>query len=178
MRPAPGPDRCPVQLEARDNEEHGGVDRAVAPAPEEEEEKGHTDRARDVPTRQHGQPEQAPRRRGGRGRDHQDARVAGERGREREAGQVDEAVRGRDEEREVVQPVGVDAPDQRTGHLAERREDDDAERLCAPLSRYAEHHHRQHRPRQRAEEELFGVGGVAVEREQRCQIRRARQWRG
>ena len=137
----PGPDHGPVQLEARDDEEDRRVDRAVAPAPEEEEEERHTHRAGDVPTRQHGQPEETPRRRGDGGREHEHAGVAGERGREREAGQVDEAVGGRHEERQIVQPVGVDAPDQGSGHLADRGEDDDPECLCAPLSRHAEHHH-------------------------------------
>ena len=61
------------------------VDRAVAPAPEEEEQERHADRARDVAAREDGQAEQAPRR-GDRGRRHDErARVPRERGREREA---------------------------------------------------------------------------------------------
>jgi hypothetical protein len=52
---------------------------------------------------------------------------------EREAGQVDESVGRRDEQRQVVQPVVVDAPDERSGDFADRREADDAECLCATL---------------------------------------------
>ena len=54
-----------------------------------------------------------------------------QRRRERQAAEVDEPVRGRDEERQVVEPVVVDAPDERARHFADRGEGDDAERLGA-----------------------------------------------
>ena len=63
--------------------------------------------------------------------------MGAKRRRERQAGQVDDPVRRRDEKRQVVQAVVVDAPDQRAGDLADRREGDDAERLCPALEREA-----------------------------------------
>ena len=62
------------------------------------------------------------------------ARVPRERERERDAREEHEPVRGRHEHRQVVQPVGVEAPDQRAGDLADRREHDHAERLRPPLA--------------------------------------------
>ena len=47
-----------------------------------------------------------------------------------EAAEVDEPVRRWDEQRQVVQPVVVDAPDERARHLPDRREEDDANGLC------------------------------------------------
>jgi hypothetical protein len=90
--------------------------------------------------------------------------------REREAGEVDEAVCRRHEERQVVQPVGVDAPDERAGDLAERREGNDAECLRAPLHRHARQRGREHDPRDGAEEELLRVAREVIEREQERQV--------
>ena len=139
-RPAPGADRRPVQLERGDDEEHAGVDRAVA-----RRARGRAGAAarRSRPRRRgaaarsaRAAPQSSPRPRPRRRR----ARACACAARARATGPVeeDEPVRGRHEERQVVQPVAVDAPDQRAGHLADRREEDDAERLRAPLDRDAQ----------------------------------------
>ena len=66
------------------------------------------------------------------------ARVLPQRRRDRKPGQVDEPVRGRDEERQVVQAVVVDAPDAASPVTSPTVANaDDAERLCAPLDRDA-----------------------------------------
>src|SRR3712207_8542935 len=49
--------------------------------------------------------------------------------RERDAGEVDEAVRGRHERRQVLEPVGVDAPDHGAGDLCARRSEEHTSEL-------------------------------------------------
>jgi hypothetical protein len=93
---------------------------------------------------------------------------------EREAGQVDESVGRRDEQRQVVQPVVVDAPDQRSGDLADRRETDDAKRLRAPFDGYLRQRGDKHEPGHDSEPELLWVGREVVEREQGGEVRRSR----
>ena len=87
-----------------------------------------------------------------------------QRGREREAGQVDEPVRGRHEQRQVVQAVVVDAPDQRAGDLADRREADDAERLSPHLERHARERREQNDDRQPPSAKLLGIARVPIKR--------------
>ena len=102
--------------------------------------------------------------------------LAHERG-DREAAEIDEPVRGRDEQRQVVQPVRVDAPDERADHLADRRERDDAERLRAGERGQRAERGEQHEPGQRAERELPVEADLRVDREQRREIRGARRRR-
>ena len=128
-RPAPRPDRRPVQLERGDRDEDARVRRPPPRAPEEDEQERHADRAGNVRARQNGQPGDSPT--GGTDGGDPDERPLRERPRERQPAEVDEPVRGRDEERQVVEAVVVDAPDERAGHLSDRCERDDAERLRA-----------------------------------------------
>ena len=50
----------PYSSSARDDEEHAGIRRAEARAPEEDAEQRHAERARDVEPRQHRQPGEPP----------------------------------------------------------------------------------------------------------------------
>src|SRR5256886_1054350 len=143
------------------------IERAVARPPEEEEQERHADRAGDVAPRQHCQAEESPRR-GGRGRDDGDgSRVPAKCGREGEARQVDDAVRGRDEQRQIVQAVVVDAPEDRPGHLSDRGEADDAGDLHAALECRAGERDCEHDPGECAERELLVEGGEMVGGEER-----------
>ena len=169
-RPAPGADRRAVELERGDDEEDAGVDRAARERQKKISSSGIAERAGDVAARDRHQAEHAPGHRRGRRRRDDEARVPLQRERERDAGQEDEPVRGRHEHRQVVQPVGVEAPDQRAGHLADRREDDHAERLRPPLNRDARQPGDEHDPGQPAERELLRVGRVVVDREQRREV--------
>ena len=88
-----------------------------------------------------------------------------------EPAEVDDPVRGRHEERQVVQAVAVDTPDQRADHLADRRERDHAECLCAALERDPGERRREHRAGEEPERELLRVARVVVQREQHREVR-------
>ena len=115
--PAPGADRRSVELECGDDEEHARVERPVSRAPRKTSRRG-------TPTAP------ATSRRGSTVRPSSPhvaaaaaaiatsgADVPAQRGREREPGEVDDAVSRRYEERQVVQAVVVDAPDERARAL-------------------------------------------------------------
>ena len=82
------------------------------------------------------------------------------------AREEDEAVRRWDEERQIVQPVGVDAPDERPCDLADRREDDHAECLDATLCMKWNEQSREHDPGQCAEGQLPATADLGVRGEQ------------
>src|SRR5207244_1267179 len=110
---APRADRRAVELEDRDDDEHTRVGGATLGAPEEEEEERDAERPRDVEARQDGQAEKSPERGSGRGGGDERAGVPPQRLAERDAAQVDEPVARRDEERQVVHAVAIDAPEDR-----------------------------------------------------------------
>ena len=72
-------------------------------------------------------------------------------------------MRGRHEERQVVQPVAVDAPDDRAGQLADRREEDHADHLRLVDRREPGGRGDQDAPGEHAERELLRVGREVVE---------------
>jgi hypothetical protein len=82
-------------------------------------------------------------------------------------------VRRRHEGGQVVEPVVVDAPEDRPGHLPDGGEDDHPERLRPPQEREARQRGEQHDPGERAEEELLVERGEVVDGEQRREIRDA-----
>ena len=129
-RPAPDADRRAVQLERSDDEEDAGVRRTRTAsargrcrATARRRRRRRRDAADTVSPASPQRASRSPPRRPRPAR----ATSAGE----REPAEVHDPVRGRDEQRQVVQPVRVDAPDERAGHLADGREHDDAERLRA-----------------------------------------------
>ena len=85
--------------------------------------------------------------------------------REREAGEVDEAVSGRDECGQVVQPVRVEAPDERADDLADGRDDDDRERLDAYPARMERKERHEHAHGEDPEQELTAMADVLVDDE-------------
>ena len=95
------------------------------------------------------------------------------RDREPDPGQIDDPVGRRDEERQIVQAVAVDAPEQRPGRLPDRRERDHAERLRSAVERHLRERRDEHGPRDDAERKLLGVVGEVVERQQRRKVRGA-----
>ncbi len=87
-----------------------------------------------------------------------------------QAGEVHDAVRRGHEEGQVVQPVAVDAPDERAGHLPDGRERDDGERLRAPFRGDPCQRGAEHGEGQDAESELLRVGREVIEGEQAGQV--------
>ena len=80
-------------------------------------------------------------------------------------------MRGRDEERQVVQPVAVDAPEERARHLARGRERDDGERLRACERRQRPQRGEEQEPAEPAEHELSAQSDVRVDGQQRRKVR-------
>jgi hypothetical protein len=97
--------------------------------------------------------------------------VPAERLAERQPGDEDEPVRGRDERRQVVEPVRVDAPDDRPGHLGDGRCTDDDGDLGAPLDRKRPGGEQEHDPGEPTQDELAVEVDVAVDPEESRQIR-------
>jgi len=106
----------------------------------------------DVEPRQHRQAGDSPR--GGADRGCPDDRAGAKRAAQRDAAEIDEPVRGRDEERQIVEPVVVDAPDERAGHLADRREEHDADGLRPHKRGKRPQRASEHGKREHAEREL------------------------
>ena len=149
--PRPRAERGAVELEGGDDEVDPGVHRPPRPQQHEDEERA-PDRAGDVGRGQHRQPGEAPDRRCGRSdRDH-DPRPAQRR--ERDAGEVDEPVPRRHVRGDVVEPVLVEAPDQRADDLADRRHAHDRERLPANGARLEREQRREHGGGEQAEDAL------------------------
>ena len=113
LGPAPRADRRPVELERRDDEEDARVGRRRAAAEQEDREQRGAEQPADVLPRQHRDARDAPRQHRDEGdADEQPLPARREPG-ERDAAEVDEPVRGWHERRQVLEPVGVEAPDDR-----------------------------------------------------------------
>ena len=80
---------------------------------------------------------------------------------QRQAGHEHEAVRRRHERRQVVEPVRVDAPEDRARQLRDRRGADDDGDLRPALGRQRPRRGDEHEPRQSAEDELARGGRPA-----------------
>ena len=171
FRPPPGADRRPVELQCRHDEEDARVRGTSPRAPEEREQQGDAERTCGVQSRQHRQSEHAPDR-DGRGREeHEGARVTSQRFAQRQAGHEHEPVGRRNEGRQVVQPVGVDAPQNRAGQLRQRCRANDHRDLRPAFGRQRPRGDEEHDPGDASKCELAGQLDLRVDRQQRRQKR-------
>jgi hypothetical protein len=81
-------------------------------------------------------------------------------------------VRGRHEQRQVVQAVVVDAPEERTGDFSDRGKAHDAEGLSTHDEREARECGEQDRDRERTEPELLRIVRVSIDGQKRGEVRR------
>jgi len=159
--PRPRPYRRAVDLEGRHDHEHACVDGPACDEENHDEERA-ADRTRDVGGREHGQAQYCPH---GRTRDRDAEQYVGPPSREhrqRHAREVDEAVAGRYERREVLEAIRVHTPDDRPHHLAERRDPDDREGLNPDGGRMQCQERQQHPSREDAERELTRPADLLV----------------
>lgn len=168
--PRPRADGGPVELERRDDEEDACVDRALR-LDQDGDEKRAADGAGRVTRGKNRKAGNPPRTRHHRSNTEEQSVTSSSDHCQRDAAEKDESVTRRDESRQVVESVRVEAPDERADDLSERRDADDQERLDANRPRLENEQASEHRCRQEPEKKLTSVADVAVGPQARGHVR-------